>query len=146
GRRRAVSMVPRLLQEARSSQSEVRMASLQVLRSLARPSDLPALVDLLQATPAEARDAALEAVAETARRSGEEGQGEKILLERLSAASRPADRAALLTALGQIGGPGTLAALRKALMDPDAGVKATALSLLAEWPTDEPRNDLLQTV
>jgi HEAT repeat protein len=146
GQRRATAAVPLLLKEARSPQREVSIAALRVLRDLGQPSLLPQLVDLLLAAPSGARDEAMDAVTEIARRSPDESQRTGVLLARLSTASKPADRVALLTIVGQVGGSQALNALRTAVADPDAEVRMTALSVLAEWPTDAPMDALLRTV
>jgi HEAT repeat protein len=149
GLRAAAGINPRLLKAAHSPNASVRTAALRVLRDRGTIELLPTLVDLLIASPSDSRDAALDAVTQIARREGEnpaggESKAANLLLARLNAATRPSDRVALLTALGQVGGPGALAALRKASAEDPIEVRTAALSLLAEWPTDEPMNDLLR--
>lgn len=143
-RRGAIGVGPRLLKAAKSSPSPVRAAALRVLRDQGTAALLPDLVDLLLTSPPDTRDSALDAVVQVARRFPTARSGEPLLLEKLALAGRPEDRAALVTAIGQIGGAGSLDALRKASADPSAVVRTAALSALAEWPTDEPMPDLLR--
>jgi HEAT repeat protein len=146
GERHVTAAVPRLVREARSPQREVGAAAVRVLRAMGRPEHLPALLDLLLATPPGERDETMGTIAEIARRGANENERAGAILQRLSTVSRPADRVDLLSLLGEIGGSGALAALREAVADPALEVQLTALRLLAEWPTDEPMADLLRTV
>jgi HEAT repeat protein len=146
GQRHTAGALPRLLREARGQSPIVRTAALRVLRDMGQPDMLPALVDLLLATPPADRDAAIDTVSEIARRGASEQQRTGVLTARLAAVSQPADKIALLTLLGQVGGSSALTALRSALDAPNDEVRATALSLLGDWPTDEPLEDLHRAV
>jgi hypothetical protein len=134
------------LREARGQSLAVRTAALLVLRDMGQPDMLPALIDALLATPPVERDAAVDTVSEIARRGTDETQRTGVLVARLAAATQPADKVALLTVLGQVGGPGALTALRSALDAPNDEVRTTALSILGDWPTDEPLQDLHRAV
>lgn len=150
GLRQSPGIAPRLVKAARSTDSTVRNAALHVLREQGTIELLPSLIDLLLSTPPADRDSVLDAVTQIARRSGSDGAGNNgkglaILQKRLNFASKPEDKVALLSALGQMGGPTALNALRKALKDSSPEVSIAALSQLAEWPTDEPMNELLES-
>ena len=144
GQRAAIGISPRLMKAARSSNTAVSAAALKVLRDQGSPALLPALVDLMLAQPPDGRDAALDAVTQVARRNPNPEIAMTLLIERLVSAAKPADRVILVGAVGQVGGPGALEALRKASADPSPEVRLASLSALAEWPTDEPMGDLLR--
>jgi HEAT repeat protein len=144
GQRGAIGIAPRLLKAARSTNSGVSAAALRVLRDQGAPSLLPSLVDLMLSLPSDARDPALDAITQIARRAPESGPATLLLVDRFAGATRTEDRVSLLTAIGQVGGPGALELLRRSAADASAPVRLAALSALAEWPTDEPMNDLLR--
>ena len=102
------------------------------------------MLDLLLSKPSGARDEAVNAVSEIARRGADENQRTGPVIAKLSAATTAADRADLLIILAQIGGPTALKALQKAESEKGSEVRSTALRLLAEWPTDEPMAELLR--
>lgn len=133
-----------LLAAAAGSDRAVSVAALRVLRDSASPDQLPDVLGLLLAKPAGERDEAIEALSEIARRGGDDNQRTAVLIARYDLATKPADRADLLAVLSQVGGPSALSALQKAEADSAPEVRATALRLLAEWPTDEPMADLLR--
>jgi len=133
-----------LLAAAAGSDRAVSVAALRVIRDSAGPDQLSGLLDLLLARPAGERDDAIEAVSEVARRGADENQRTGAVTARFSAATKPADRADLLTVLAQVGGESALHALQTAESDSAPEVRSTALRLLAEWPTDEPMADLLR--
>jgi HEAT repeat protein len=149
GLRGTANSIPQLVGAAWDPDPAARAAAFRVLRDLGQPALLPRLVDLLLATPAASRDDAVEAVTEVARRCDTKATSAarmEIFGSRLSAARSAADRISLLGILGQLGDTRGLAALRAGLTDPDADVRMTALSALADWPNDEPINDLLGVV
>lgn len=144
GQRRVAAAVPRLAREVRSRQPGVSAAAVRVLREMGQPSDLPALLAILPATAPNERIAVRNAVTEIARRGADEKQRTGAILTRLATTSNPDARVELLTMLGQIGGATALQTLRKAASDAAPQVRQSALRSLAEWPTDEPMNELLR--
>ncbi|MBV9468833.1 MAG: HEAT repeat domain-containing protein, partial [Abitibacteriaceae bacterium] len=108
--------------------------------------DLPTLLNIVATKPAEERSGVLDAVAEIARRGTDENQRTGAILTQLAKANNPALKADLLTVLGQVGGSRALTTLRKSLADPAPEVRLAALRRVAEWPTDEPLQDLLRIV
>ncbi|HLJ55061.1 MAG TPA: HEAT repeat domain-containing protein [Chthonomonadaceae bacterium] len=146
GRRAALGIGPRLVQVARTGDPAVSAAALRVLRDEGSPALLPSLVDVLLTLPKERRDAAIEAIADVARRHPESRNGLPLLFDRLVQVSKTDDRVALIMTVGMIGGHEALDPLRRAVADNTPAVQAAALSALAEWPTDEPMADLLRIV
>jgi HEAT repeat protein len=132
--RRSEAAVPALLAEAASGDEAVAVASLKALTVLARPDDVPALVELLvKARSAGARTQAENAVVAAAgpdKRTAE-------ILEQLKTADRVETRSSLLRVLGRIGGDDALRALQEALKDADEEVRDTAVRALAAWPDSE---------
>jgi HEAT repeat protein len=133
-----------LLEAAAGPDRGVSVAALRVLRDSASIDQLPDVLALLLAKPAGQRDEAIEAVSEIARRGNDDNQRTAVIIARCDQATKPADRADLLTVLSQVGGPAALTALQKSESDSAPEVRSTALRLLAEWPTDEPMADLLR--
>ena len=144
GQRHVSAALPRLVSVVRTAPPQIRTAALNVLRDMGQPADLPTLVNLLLSTPAGGRDAEIDTISEIARRGATEHDRTAVLLQRFSAAKRPADRVDLLTLLAQVGGPQALTAMRRAEHDPSPEVKFEALRQLTEWPTSAPMEDLLQ--
>jgi len=84
------------------------------------------------------------ALVEVARRGESEEQRTGPILARLSMATNPVVKGQLLSILGQIGGEKALVALRAGLADSSPDVKLVALQQLAEWPDDQPMEDLIR--
>lgn len=140
GVRRAL---PALLAAARDADPGVRAAAWQALSGLAGATEYAELLRLLLAASTEAdRDAALKALLAAAADLPDSAHRTHPLTEAFPTAS-PAARVTLLAALGQLGGPDALAAVRAALRDPEETVQAEALATLAGWPDPEPLPDLL---
>jgi HEAT repeat protein len=146
GMRGSREALPKVLQATESREPKVRAAAYHVLRDLGQTGVLPGLVSRMLALPPNDRDMAAAAVSAIARRGTDEDARTGALLQRLSGSPAPADKTTLLTILGQVGGDRALAALRAGLADSNADVRTTALSQLAEWPTDAPLDDLLRYV
>ena len=109
GQRQAIAAAPRLLKEASGEQPKVSEAALRVLRDIGPASLLPS-IDLTLTVPADRRDRVVEAAIGVSQRGGAQSQDAVVTLfvrQRLASASKPADRAALLTILGQAGGSKT---------------------------------------
>lgn len=135
-----------LLASAKSPSREVSGAALRALRESGGPDLLPDLVTLLLAKNPGERDEAMSTVSQIARRGQTEEQRTAVILARLGSATRTADKIDLLTIASDAGGPNALKALRHASAASDPEIQSGALRLLAEWPTDEPMEDLLQRV
>jgi HEAT repeat protein len=146
GQRGATEAVSTLLKTATSPDQTVRVTSWRELRGLSRFSDMPALVALLLESEPGDRNEAENAVATVARLGADESQQTGAVLARLADVGNPTDKSSLLRVLGQIGGARALAALRQAASDDHPEIRLTVTRLLADWPTDQPLDDLRATV
>ncbi len=138
GSRRATEDVQAVIHAAGDSNPALSSAAFAVLRDIAPPDQLLAVITLTLSLPADSRDAAVDAATEIARRGTSTSQSSEPLVLALRNAKKPADRLTLLTILDQVGGPPALEALKTAVLDPVPAVSQGALSLIAAWPTDEP--------
>lgn len=142
-RRRMTRAIPTLLKSAAAPEAEVRLAAIKALGALAARPQLPALLDLLLKTKSQAdRDALQAAVAQVCARTGAPQSCAGAIIDRLGRGG-PASRRALLHLLGGVGGAQALAAVQASLKDSDAGVRATALRVLANWHTADAGPELL---
>ncbi len=146
GNRGVTSSVPQLIKAARAADRGVSAAALRVLRDMAPPAELSALISVLLSTPAGNRDNVIETVAEIARRGTTETQRTGALVSQFKAARRPPDQVDLLTVLAQVGGQQAFASVRSAAGGSSPELRSASLRALAEWSTDEPMPDLLRIV
>jgi len=136
-RRRIAGVMPAILKAAKDPDATVRTAAFGALRDLATEADVPALLDLLAAAEAGAEaDAALQALLAACRDAAQPDALVARIAEKM-AASPAKTKAALLRALGAVGGPAALKAVRTAAADADTDVKRAALRALAEWKDAE---------
>jgi len=144
GRRRMTSAIPSLLRAAQDPDQPIRLASLKVLEELAGPDQMAALLDLLTgANSAQEIDAAGRALAAVCAKAGDpDACAEK--LAGVFAQTNPALKRTLLRVLCSVGGGKALHAVRVAVNDPDAEVKAAAIRALGEWRTMDAARDLLE--
>lgn len=145
GERNIVDGVPALLQMAGDENRKVRLESLKVLKIIAGPDKLPALVELaLHPKSASDRNEIEKTVAAVAHKIEDPNQQAASVLAVLPDVNETAGRASLLRILGRIGDNGGLPALRAALTSEEAELRDAAIRALSEWPTAEPLNDLLK--
>ena len=145
GERNIVDGVPSLLQAAGDSDRKVRLESLKVLRIVADPKTLPALIDLTLTLAGESdRNEGERTVAAVARKIEDPSGRAASVLAVLPNTKKASDRASLLRMLGRIGDNSALPALRAAMTDPEAELRDAAIRALSDWPTPEPVGDLLQ--
>ncbi|MDI6448803.1 HEAT repeat domain-containing protein [Anaerobaca lacustris] len=145
GERNIIDAVATLLQAANDEDRRVRLESLKVLRVVADPKTLPALIDLtLRLTGQSDRTEGERTVSAVARKIEEPNRRAAPVLAALANTEKISDRASLLRMLGRIGDNSALAALRAALAGPEAELQDAAIRALADWPTPEPVDDLLQ--
>ncbi|MBM3495049.1 MAG: hypothetical protein FJX72_12130 [Armatimonadetes bacterium] len=135
--------VAKALRMADTDKGEPREAALKALRDIGDVGELPVLLGLLTRLPAEERDPVAATIVAIARRRP---SGVEAVSAAWSKATGSADRIALLTCLGEIGGEAALKALTTAANDADAEVQITALRALAEWPTAQPADLLREMV
>ncbi len=142
-RRRMTTAVPALLKAGKDNDAKVRAAALRRAGELAGTSEIPALTDFLMgAGSGPDLEAAEQALSAVCRRASEPGPiAEK--LAGLMAGAAPAQKGALLRLLGTLGGPVALKAVRAAVADSNAEVRASALRALGDWKTADAAPDLL---
>ncbi|MHC4192791.1 MAG: HEAT repeat domain-containing protein [Planctomycetota bacterium] len=145
GERNVTAGVDTLAKTAQDSEGKVRLESLKVLKTIAEPKHVPALINLLLKvqTDAERREAE-NMVAAVARKLGQENQRAKPVLSALSAVTDVKGRSSLLAVLGKIGDAAALPVLRKALKDKNAQVQDAAVRALADWPDPSLIDDMRQ--
>ncbi len=141
--RRVSSAVPVLLHEANDRTPGVRVEAAKALRPLARPEDLPALVNLLvKAKENQERKEWETTVVVVARKESDQARRVDPILSAYDSARGKQARISLLTVLSKIDAPASLDALRNGLKDNDADIRLTAIRGLSSWPTPEPADDL----
>jgi HEAT repeat protein len=141
GRRRLVGSVPALLKLAEDSDAKNRAAASKRLGELAAPSDLPALLQLLN--QGQDVDAAEQAIAALCGRLPDaEAEVDKVIA--LLDAAKPAQKSALLRILGIISGEKALKSSLAAVGDGNGEVHDAAIRVVCEWKTSEPASEVLK--
>lgn len=130
--RRTRSALPVFIAGSSDADAGVRAAAMRALGRLGGPDEVPGMVQgfLKAATGPERNDAERALVTVCTDNPGKERAAESFLA--IFKAAGEADREALLSPLGRIGGPGALAIVDELLADPakrDLGMKA-----LTRWP------------
>lgn len=145
GRRNVYAGVKTLLKTANDADRKVRIESLKVLAAIARPEELPALVDLLiNVKSSSDRTEAEKTVAAVAHKIEERNRQAAAVLARLPSVKDVKSRSSLLSALGRIGDNSALTVLRKELGGKELDLRTAAIRALSMWPTGEPVADLLK--
>ena len=145
GERNIAAGVEALLKTATEKNASVRRESIKVLKTIAGPNDLPALVKMLIGVQSSAdRREAEKTVTAVAHKIGDESKQAEAVLAALPLVEDVTSRCSLLKVLGKIGDNSALGVLRKGLKDKNAQVLETCIRALAEWPTAEPVADLLK--
>ncbi len=145
GERNIVEAVASLLQAAIDENRKVRLESLKVLKVVAAPNDLPALVNLALNLKSESdRGEAEKTVAAVAHKIEDPNRQAASVLAALPDVDETGNRASLLRILGRIGDNSALPALRTALTSREAALQDAAIRALSDWPAPEPLNDLLK--
>lgn len=139
GQRRIVAALPTLIQAAGDPDAGVGGASFKVLGELGSLAEIPGMMNALSATRAiAAGEDALIAICE---RQPDPAHGADLLQAGLATAKGDA-KLALLGALGSLGGPRALDAMRAASTDTDEAVRDTTFRALCAWPTADALPDL----
>ena len=147
GERNIVTGVEVLMKTAQDEDSKVRRESFKVLKAIAGPKYLPALVELLVGVQSSAdRREAEKTVTAVAHKISDKNRQAEAVLAKLALVKEEGGRCSLLRVLGKIGDDSALAVLRAGLKDKSAAVKDACIRSLAEWPTAEPMADLLKVV
>ncbi len=145
GERNVRTGVSILLETAKDLDRKVRIQSLRVLKVVAGPVDMPALVDLLiNAQSTSDRNEAQKTVAAVAHKIEDENRQAEAVLVVLPKVKPIPSRCSLLGVLGKIGDNTALPLLIAALKDENADVQTAAIRALSEWPSPKPINDLLK--
>jgi len=145
GERNIAGAVETLLKTGKDEDRKVRLESLRVLKIVAKPQDIPALVNLLLETKADAdRGEAEKMVAAVAHKIEDKAHQSAAVQAVLPNVKDIPDRASLLRVLGRIGDASSLPTLRTALGSREAEIQDAAIRALSDWPTAEPVPDLLK--
>lgn len=145
GERNITEGVAPLLNATKDEDRKVRLAAFKVLKVVAGPGDLPALIDrVLNLASASDRTEAEKTVAAVAHKIEDPSKQAAPVLTVLPNVTDIKDRASLLRILGRIGDSAALPSLRAALGRNDKALQDAALRALSDWPTPEPVPDLLE--
>ena len=145
GERNIAGAVETLLKTSKDEDRRVRLESLRVLKIVAKPEDMPALVNLLLETQNEAdRGEAEKMVAAVAHKIEDKARQSAAVQAVLPNVKDVPDRASLLRVLGRIGDTSSLPTLRTALGNREVEIQDAAIRALSDWPTSEPMPDLLK--
>jgi HEAT repeat protein len=143
--RKASEHAGAVLALAASENVDVRRAALAAMETLARPEDLPGLIDLLFGTPSGPEIALLQNALAAAANCVDDPEARA---DELLAAAENADgpvRAGLIRPLARIGGQRALRATSDALKSPDPLVRAAALYALSNWKDASALDALFET-
>jgi len=144
GERNIISGVDTLLETAKDSDRKVRIESFRVLKVIAGPPHLPALVELLiNVQSSSESNEAQKTVAAVARKVEDKNRQAEAVLAVLDSVKKTPGRCSLLSVLGRIGDNSALPVLTAALKEENAEVQTAAVRALADWPSPEPLADLL---
>jgi HEAT repeat protein len=145
GERNTRGAVETLLANARQEDRKVQLESLKVLRIVARPEDLPVLMNLLLDIKNDpGRTEAEKMIAVVAHKIEDKTRQALPVLAVLPNVKEAADRASLLHVLGRIGDSSALPTLQTALTSREPEIRDAAIRALADWPTAEPVPDLFK--
>ena len=123
-----------LMELARSNDERVRLEAYRALQTVADPSLVEPLVELLAKTPgAEEREAADRAVWRSCLKIDDPAQRADRILARLKDAD-DSEQVALLPVLGRVGGAKALAAVQQAIKSPSPAVREAGIRALTNWP------------
>ena len=138
-----VSAVPLFFKYAEDKDADLRARSIRALGNLAEPKDAPAAIALLLAAPkGRERDDAERAVMFICTRIEDPASQAGPVLEAMKASQ--ADRLALYSVLGRIGGPKALEAINAAIKSDNPEVQDAGVRALCNWPDDGVAAQLLQ--
>jgi HEAT repeat protein len=145
GERNISAGVSTLLKTAKDPDRKVRIESLKVLKVIATPENLPALVGLLLNLKSSSDiNEAGKTIATVAHKIEDKNRQAEVVLSVLPTVKDVKKQGFLLMVLGKIGDSSALPRLRKALSSKNADIKGSAIRALAEWPTSEPVADLMK--
>ena len=135
GRRRMTDGIPALLKAARDTDMNVRVNAVKMIGDLGGPDQLSAMLDLLSGARESKELAAVEqAIIAICLKSPDSQALADKLIGRLGAAA-PAQKTALIRALGAVGGPKALKAVSAATESGNAEVRSAAVRAIGTWKT-----------
>lgn len=141
--RNLVATAPLLVSLLTDEDVGVRLAALRALKGVGSTRDLPPIADRLRAGISDdERTAVEEALAGIGARHADTGATAELVSALRGATGSTA--VPLLRALGSVGGPEALAAVRSRLVDASAEVRDTAIGLLCDWQTPDAVPELLR--
>ena len=145
GERNISAGVSTLLKTASDSDRKVRLESLKVLRIIAGPEHLPALIELmLNLQSSSDLSEAGKMIVSVAHKIEDKNRQAEAVLAVLPSVKEVKKQCSLLSVLGKIGDRSALPRLRDALGSEDVNIKGAAIRALAAWPTSEPVADLMK--
>ena len=136
-----------LLGTAQDNDAKIRVESIKALQVIAGQDKVSQLVDLLIKASNEKERSALEkAIAAISlkklKNEQDNSESTELLLAVLSTETDTQIRRSLLLILAKIGHELSLPVIKEALHDSDDTIKLAATRALAQWPTDEPAQEL----
>jgi len=135
---------PALMKLVKDDDGQVRAEAIKALRGVARPGDIPALIELQLAAAGNDRGEMEKTVVAVARKiPADKNPAEKVLAALPNAKDLDA-KSSLMSVLGKLGDPAALPVLREALGDKDDKIKDAGVRALSDWPTAMPAADLLK--
>jgi len=133
------------LKAARGGDIVVGRQAVRAVRMLARASELPALIELLEVPACGGlRRDVINAITQIAQRSSGSADGVGIVLSVLKASDKVKTRSALLSVLGKLGDRRGYGEVIKACRDKNATVKDAALHALVAWPDPTAAADIVK--
>ena len=142
-RRQIKNSMPALWQAVRSGDAKARPDAIKMIGDLGGASQLPALLDLLDAAQNPQDLAATEQAIATACTKDKEPQVQAQKLAARLPQAKPAQQAVLLRVLSAVGGPDSLKAVRGLVGSGSPEVRAAAIRALGAWRTADAAPDLL---
>jgi HEAT repeat protein len=132
--RKAVEAAPAVLAATGDADGTVRMESIKAMESIGTEQSLPALIAVLVRTQVgDEQQAGEKSLLAICARATNKDVALQAVMGALPGAKMPA-RGSLIKALGKLGGPKALAAVKAALADTDAAAHEAAVRSLADWP------------
>ncbi len=142
-RRRIKNSMPALLQVARSGDAKARPDAIKMIGDLGGASQLPVLLDLLDAAQNPQDLAATEQAISTACTKDKDPQAQAQKLAARLPQAKPAQQAVLLRVLSAVGGSDSLPAVRGLVGGGSPEVRSAAIRALGAWRTADAAPDLL---
>lgn len=142
-RRRMKAQVGELMKATKDADGQIRSAAIRRIGELAGPEQVPAMLELLAETNEKGDvDAIEKSLIDLCTMADKPQSFNRAMIAQLNK-SQPAQKAALVRALGITGGADALEAVRGAIKDADQDVQTVAIQVLGNWKGVEAAGDLL---